>query len=152
MTFTNDDAIKCLNGLIETCRDGQQGFESAAESVKEPRYKDLFRRNSQQRARFVTELQGEVARLGGKPETSGTAAGALHRGWIGLKTALSTHDEKAVLSECERGEDHAVKEYRDAAEKPLPEPSRAIVRRQSSEVRLAHDTMRDLRNVEKNAT
>ncbi|HTE05657.1 MAG TPA: PA2169 family four-helix-bundle protein [Planctomycetota bacterium] len=151
MSFTNDDAIKCLNDLIETCRDGQRGFESAAEAVKEPRYKDLFRRNSLQRARFVTELQGEVSRLGGKAESEGTTAGALHRGWINLKTALSSRDEKAVLAECERGEDHAVKVYGEAVEQPLPEPARAIVRRQYSEVRLAHDTMRDLRNLEKHA-
>jgi len=152
MTYTNDDAIKCLNGLIETCKDAQQGFESAAEAVKEPRYKDLFQRNSAQRARFSSELNGEVRRLGGNPEKSGSTAGALHRGWLNLKTALSTHDEKSVLVECERGEDHAVKSYREAAEQPLPESARAMVQRQSSEVRLAHDTMRNLRNMEQAAS
>jgi uncharacterized protein (TIGR02284 family) len=151
MTIDNDEAIDCLNDLIETCRDGQLGFESAAEAVGDPRYRELFRRNSMQRARFVNELQGEVRRLGAEPRADGTAAGALHRGWINLKTALTSKDEKAVLAECERGEDHAVETYRDAEQKELPEPARAIVHRQSSEVRLAHDSMRSLRNIEAEA-
>jgi len=151
MSNPDKDTISVLNKLIETCENGQKGFEAAAEGVKDVRYKDLFRRNSQQRARFVAELQAEVLRFGGKPEDSGTAAGALHRGWIGLRTALTSKDEKAVLSECERGEDHAVKEYRDAMGKPLPEPVRTLVARQASEVQAAHDTMRTLRDAEKAA-
>ena len=60
MTHTNDDAIKCLNGLIETCKDGQQGFESAVEAVKEPRYKDLFRRDESSADRGHEELEQVV--------------------------------------------------------------------------------------------
>jgi len=151
MSNPDKDTIKVLNDLIDVCEDGRKGFETAAESVKDVRYKDLFRRNSMQRARFVTELQEEVRHLGGKPDDSGTAAGALHRGWINLRTAITSKDEKAVLSECERGEDHAVKEYRDALGKPLPEPVRTLVARQASEVQAAHDTMRSLRDAEKAA-
>jgi uncharacterized protein (TIGR02284 family) len=145
MNIDTDKAIDCLNDLIETCRDGQMGFEAAAEAVKDARFKDLFRRNSMQRMRFVDELQGEVRRLGGEPRTAGSAAGAMHRGWMHLKTALTSMDEKAIMAECERGEDHAVAAYREAEQKELPEPARAIVHRQSSEVRLAHDAMRSLR-------
>ena len=151
MADPNNDTIETLNDLIHVCEDGQKGFQAAAEAVKDPRYKDLYRRNSAQRAAFVSELQSEVRRLGGKPDDSGTAAGAMHRGWINLRTALSGKDEKAVVSECERGEDHAVKAYRDATAQALLEPARSIVSRQSAEVLRAHDTMRALRNAEKAA-
>ena len=151
MQNPDKDSIKVLNDLIEVCEDGRKGFETAAESVKDVRYKDLFRRNSMQRARFVTELQEEVQRLGGKPDDSGSAAGTMHRGWINLRTAVTSKDEKAVLSECERGEDHAVKAYRDASGKPLPETSRVLVVRQAGEVQRAHDMMRALRDSEKSA-
>ena len=149
MTNPDKDAIKVLNDLIDVCEDGHKGFETAAESVKDVRYKDLFRRNGMQRARFVTELQDEVKRLGGKPDDSGTAAGALHRGWINLRTAVTSKDEKAMLSECERSEDHAVKTFREASAKPLPETVRVLVARQAGEVQHAHDTMRSLREAEK---
>ena len=149
MPNPDKDTIKVLNDLIDVCEDGHKGFETAAESVKDVRYKDLFRRNSMQRARFVSELQDEVKRLGGKPDESGTTAGALHRGWINLRTAVTSKDEKAVLAECERGEDHAVKAFREASAKPLPETARILVARQAGEVQHAHDTMRSLRDAEK---
>jgi uncharacterized protein (TIGR02284 family) len=38
----NEDVISTLNGLIETCKDGQEGFQSAAEGVKNSQYKQLF--------------------------------------------------------------------------------------------------------------
>src|SRR5262249_24440710 len=101
MADPNKEAISVLNPLVATS-------ETGADAVKDVRYKDLLRRNSEQRCRFVSELQAEVQRLGGKPEDRGTAAGAMHRGWIELRTAISSKDEKAVLAECERGEDHAV--------------------------------------------
>ena len=151
MADPNKEAISVLNTLIETCENGQKGFATAADAVKDVRYKDLLRRNSEQRGRFASELQTEVVRLGGKPQDSGTAAGAMHRGWIELRTAITSKDEKAVLSECERGEDHAVKAYRDALQKSLPESLRAIVARQSTEVQRAHDSMRSLRDAEKAA-
>ena len=149
MADPNKEAISVLNTLIETCENGQKGFATAADAVKDVRYKDLLRRNSEQRGRFASELQSEVLSLGGKPAESGSTAGALHRGWIELRTAITSKDEKAVLSECERGEDHAVKAYRDALQKPLPENLRMIVSRQATEVQRAHDSMRSLRDAEK---
>ncbi len=73
----------------------------------------------------------------------------MHRGWMNLRTAITSNDEKAVLEECERGEDHAVKAYREATSKLLPEPSRTIVDRQAGDVLRAHDTMRSMRDIEK---
>ena len=38
---------------------------------------------------------------------SGSVAGALHRGWVDVKSMVTGKDEEAVLNEAERGEDHA---------------------------------------------
>ncbi|PYI70057.1 MAG: aldehyde dehydrogenase, partial [Verrucomicrobia bacterium] len=79
-----------LNNLIETLKDGQEGFKQAAESVRNPALKALFSDYSQQRSRFATELQSEGRRHGEtEPETSSSATGALHRGWINLKSAIT---------------------------------------------------------------
>ena len=32
-TINNDDVISTLNGLIEICKDGQDGFKDAAEGI-----------------------------------------------------------------------------------------------------------------------
>ena len=53
-----------LNNLIETLKDGQEGFKQAAEGVSNPNLKSLFRDYSQQRSRFATALQTEARRHG----------------------------------------------------------------------------------------
>jgi uncharacterized protein (TIGR02284 family) len=141
----NDNVISVLNNLIETCKDGQNGFQTAAEGVKRSDFKSLFYQYSQQRAQFAGELQNEVRRLGGDPEKTGSVAATLHRGWINMKSAVTGEDENAVLAECERGEDSAVSNYKDAlADANLPADVRAIVERQYAGVQEAHDRIRNL--------
>ena len=141
----NDQVIATLNELIETCRDGQEGFRTAAEGVTRSELKTLFHDIARQRALFVGELQTEVRRLGGDPEKAGSVAATLHRGWINIKSAVTGEDETAVLAECERGEDSAVSNYKDAlADVNLPADVRAIVERQYAQVQEAHDRVRNL--------
>jgi uncharacterized protein (TIGR02284 family) len=68
----------------------------------------------------------------------------LHRGWINIKSAVTGEDEGAVISECERGEDSAVKSYEDALKNNLPADVQMIVKRQFSQVKEAHDHFRSL--------
>src|SRR5687768_6697741 len=119
-TASNDDVISTLNGLIETCKDGQDGFKEAAEGVERSDLKSLFYEFSQQRAQFAGELQSLVQTLGGDPENSGSVAAAIHRGWINIKSAVTGKDDGAILNECERGEDSAKDTYKEALKQPLP--------------------------------
>jgi uncharacterized protein (TIGR02284 family) len=141
---SNDEVISTLNDLIETCRDGQNGFKAAAEGVRDSELKSLFYTYSQQRAQFVGQLQDEVRRLGGDPENTGSVAASLHRGWIDIKSAVTGGDDASIINECERGEDSAVKTYGDALGKDLPAGVRPVVERQFAAVREAHDQVRAL--------
>ncbi|MGN6657707.1 MAG: ferritin-like domain-containing protein, partial [Achromobacter mucicolens] len=76
-----DHVIKVLNNLIETSKNGEKGFASAAEDAKAPELQELFRNRSRDCAAGAAELQAIVAQMGGEPEDSGTVAGAMHRGW-----------------------------------------------------------------------
>src|SRR3982751_6516084 len=87
--FDNDSVISTLNGLIETCKDGQNGFKEAAEGVERSDLKSLFYEFAQQRAQFAGELQSLVTSLGGDPENSGSTLAALHRGWINIKSVVT---------------------------------------------------------------
>lgn len=146
MKTQTDRTIDVINGLIETCEDGQHGFSVAAKDVKDADLRMLFERYSAQRAAFVQELRSLVRQLGGEAEDHGSAPGKLHRGWINLKAALSSHEAHAVLAECERGEDAAVKAYREALESLDDAVAREVVMRQYTQVQAAHDTVRDLRD------
>jgi uncharacterized protein (TIGR02284 family) len=147
MSTTTSSIASVLNSLIETCKDGQNGFRDAAENVGNSDLKALFSEYSMQRQQFVTELQSLTASLGESAEDSGSVAGALHRGWIDLKAALTSREDHAILAECERGEDSAVSEYRDALEHDdLPANIRDVIQRQYVSVQAAHDRVRDLRD------
>jgi len=141
----NDNVISTLNNLIETCKDGQNGFQTAAEGVKRSDLKSLFAEYALQRSKFAGELQTEVTRLGGDPENTGSVAATLHRGWINIKSAVTGADENAVIAECERGEDSAVSNYQDALnDQNLPADIRSIVERQYTQIKEAHDRVRAL--------
>ncbi len=145
------EIISTINSLIETLKDGQEGFRQAAEAVQDPQLRSLFNEYSLQRSSFAGELQNEAISLGeDKPEDSSSTAGALHRTWINLKSAITSRDDHAILAECERGEDSALKEYRDAMEKEeLSSPIRDIVSRQFTAVKSAHDRIKQLRDATK---
>ncbi|MEP6848181.1 MAG: PA2169 family four-helix-bundle protein [Acidobacteriota bacterium] len=150
-TTPNDEVISTLNGLIQTCKDGQEGFKDAAENVKSPSLKALFFENSLERSRFVGELQELVRSLGGDPEKTGTLLAAVHRGWLDLKTAISSNDEAAVLNECERGEDSAKATYAAAIAKALPDQVLDLVKTQSKSINEAHDRIKALRDAANDA-
>lgn len=135
-----------LNGLIEICKDGQDGFRDASENVKHSDLKTVLSGYSLQRAKFAGELQQLVIGLGEEPETTSSIASAVHRGWINLKTAFTKGSDHAILAECERGEDHAVGAYRAAFADQLPANIRETVSRQSVAVQAAHDDIRDRRD------
>jgi uncharacterized protein (TIGR02284 family) len=149
---TNDDVISTLNNLIETCKDGQDGFQAAAEGVERSDLKSIFYEYSQQRAQFAGELQTLVRELGGDPENSGSTAAALHRGWINIKSAITGQDDAAILNECERGEDSAKSNYKDALESNLPANVAETIQRQYAAVQEAHDRVKGLRNSANAAT
>jgi uncharacterized protein (TIGR02284 family) len=83
---------------------------------------------------------------GGDPEDSGSVLGAVHRGWVSVKDALSVHSDRAVLEEAERGEDHALARYRKALKADLPEHVRALVQRQLAGAQANHDQVKMLRD------
>jgi uncharacterized protein (TIGR02284 family) len=144
------EVISTVNGLIETLKDGEKGFREAAEAVKDPQLKSLFQEYSQQRSRFANELQAQARNLGEpEPEKTSSAAGAMHRAWINLKSAVTSGDDKAILSECERGEDSAVQEFEEAMQNRLTTPIQDIVSRQFSEIKSAHDRVKQLRDAAK---
>lgn len=144
MAESTKQIISTLNQLIQTLKDGEEGFKQASEGVTDPEIKVLLLDYSEQRREFAHELQDQVASLGNEPQEAGSVLGALHRGWIDIKAAVSGQDEDAIIAECERGEDAAVETYTEALSQDLPSDLEAIIQRQYVDIKDAHDRIRAL--------
>ena len=135
-----------LNKLIKVSKDGEQGFNNAAENVENPTLKALFLEKAAGCKHAAQELQKHVAHQGETPEDGGSVMGAIHRGWLNVKSTLTGHDDHAVLAECERGEDVAKAAYSEALKHDLPADIRMVIQYQNEGVRKNHDEIRDLRD------
>lgn len=140
------DIVSTLNDLIETSRDGDEGFRTSAEHARDPQLKSLFENRAQSCTTAVRELQDVVRANGGEPADSSSIAGTLHRRWVDIKSVVTGRDDEAILNECERGEDVAKASYKKALEKDLPSDVRALVDRQYQGVLRNHDQIKELRN------
>ena len=140
-----DEVIDDLNGLIEICRDGQNGFAESFENLSNPTWKSFCMEQSRERAKFVGELQQQVQWLGGDPEDTGSATAAIHRAWINLKTAFGGGDS-TIIAACETGEDAAVKAYEKSLEKPLPANIRQVISQQYESIKASHDHVKAMRD------
>jgi uncharacterized protein (TIGR02284 family) len=113
--MASDNAIDELNQLIRINKDAEKGLTAAAENVKNSELETLFGGYAKQHAKFAVELQEEVERLHGNYSDSGTVGGALQRGWVDLKFAVSGNSAASLLASCENGERSAEVAYADAA-------------------------------------
>lgn len=135
-----------LNHLIETIKDGENGYAAAARDCSDASLKHTFMQHSRERRDFGVKLQRLVEGQGKIAEAEGTLGGVVHRGWINLKSTLTTRDNLAVLEECERGEEHALTQYMEAIEGQGLGSAAEVVKQQCSQVKKAHAEMVKLRD------
>ena len=141
--------LAVLNHLLETCRDGERGYRFAAQHATDPEVLEIFTTLAVQRVNFAEELAPHVRRLGGQANTSGTTAGAIHRGWMNLKDALSNQPDDMLLAEAERGERAAIDAYAGALDGMLPPTVTDIVERQHTTIRGAYARLLEIANARK---
>jgi uncharacterized protein (TIGR02284 family) len=137
-----------LRHLIETLRDGHQGFIELEKNLKDPEARKLFREETLVRAGFAAELENELHHFGVKDvKASDTStAGKIHRAWGELKARLGGGDH-ALLATAEQGEDEAKHAYEKAlASEDFPLPLRELLLRQQRHILSAHDRVKALRD------
>lgn len=133
--------------LVETLKDGRDGFTSAAErlrSSEQPELAATMQRFAEQRAQFAGEIVSMGHDYGDDVDESGSTAGALHRGWLKVKDAVTGDDADSVLGAAVSGEDHAVSEYEKALGKDITDGFRTVLQRQHASVVAARDEVKQL--------
>lgn len=136
-----------LETLTSTLQDSVNGYREAAEHAEESRFKDIFTKFAADRSTVAGELAAEISRRGGTPPENGSFLGKTHQAFLGLKSAVTGRDDKAIVNEVERGEDYLKEKFETAlkAEDLSPE-TRAVIERAYQSVRQGHDQMRDLKH------
>jgi uncharacterized protein (TIGR02284 family) len=76
-----DDVISTLNTLIVTSKDGEEGFRTCVDNVKNPTLRAFFIQKAECCRQGAVQLQEIVREMGGDPETGGSLSGAAHRFW-----------------------------------------------------------------------
>jgi uncharacterized protein (TIGR02284 family) len=147
MALTNRKAIAVLNELVATCKDGENGYRSAAIEAESKEIKALCDAHLQQRAQFAAELLDEIHRLDVAAERKGTLVARIHRGWINMKAVLTGRDTGSIIKECERGEHAATRDYEQALKKPLPPATLAVVEKQYAKIKEAYDRIQALKAI-----
>jgi uncharacterized protein (TIGR02284 family) len=145
------DDKKVAKELVETLKDGEHGFASAAEKLRESdrsEWASTLQTLSEQRAGFRREIVEMGHDYGDDVDESGSVAAAVHRGWIALKDALTGDDAGAVLGAAVTGEEHAVSEYDDALDKDLSDGFRQVVTKQRAAVVAARDEVKALQDLD----
>jgi uncharacterized protein (TIGR02284 family) len=146
MVDTSHD-IRTLNSLIASIIDSIDGYTESAKDADSGRFASIFNDRAAERRQVLTRLQAEVVRLGGNPEDDGTTAAAAHRGFINLKSAVTGRDDKAVINEVERGEDHLKSKFEEAlSDSDLSSQVKAVVQECFASVRQGHDQMSALKH------
>lgn len=150
---SNEKVIGILNDLIRINHDRVEGYKKAIDELKneDGDLKTLFSRYIQESNQYASELTTEVSRLGGDPADGTTNSGKIYRVWMDLKAAISGDDRKAVLENCEFGEDAAQKAYDMAlnSDVELESTLRDLIVRQKAQLKTGHDEVKRLRDMHK---
>lgn len=146
MADTSHD-IRTLNGLIATTIDSVDGYTEAAKDSENSRFTQKFTARAQERRQVASSLQAVVSRLGGNPEDDGTVLAGAHRVFLDLKAAVTGRDDKAIVDEVERGEDHIKAKFEDALKDgDLSTETKTAIESAWTSVKSGHDEMRDLKH------
>lgn len=143
----HDHDISTLNGLIETTLDSVDGYTEAAKDAENARFVGLFNDRAGERRQVATALQQQVRALGGTPDDDGTVLAGAHRIFLNLKAAVTGRDDKAIVNEVERGEDHIKAKFEKAlADTDLTPATKQVIQDGYTSVKQGHDQMRDIKH------
>lgn len=144
----DDKTLSTVQDLIQINVDSAKGLNDAAAAVVDMSVANTFKELSGERKHQAEELRSVIQQSGQKPQEGGSLAGAAHRAWLDLRSALGG-GVAAVLEEAERGEDRIKEEYAQAVSKLSETPAAGLVKRHAAAVKQGHDRIRALRDAHK---
>ena len=144
MTKGNTDV---LQDLVQIARDSKSFYESAAKEVDDTNLKLDFQRMAEIKGELIAQLSSQISSRGEVPETSGTFAGGLRKGYgemlahmRGKKGAAKTY-----TAQLEETEDRLLKHFEQALRDVQSPQIRDVLNAQLPKLRQCHDEMKRLK-------
>ena len=148
-TNLNEETILKLKELTQINIDSRDGLLEAVEHTDNQSIAAAFRDLAARRNEQASELS-ELVAANGDVKPGGSIAAAVHRTWIDLRGVLG-QGTRAMLEEAERGEDYIKGKYEEILKESAGSAVTDILNRQYASVKAAHDSIRDLRDMCKDA-
>ena len=145
--MNNNEVISILNGLVETCKRGEEVFHSAAENIRNSEFRRLFNIFAQQRTQFISELHAEIHRLGGDVGTVPAPSATTSEKTVPFSRpsgSSEVRDEASIIAMCQHEEEAAVNDYQEALKADVPLDVQYVVKRQYMDIKDAYDRIRIL--------
>lgn len=146
----NEQLIEVLNDLVKINNDRIAGYERA---IKEARdldvdLKAMFEGMIRETQQYRSELQSKVTSLGGEVTTDTTLSGKIYRAWMDVKATFTGSDRKAILENCEFGEDAWRRAYESAlaSDAEMDADTRQLITEQYNAQKNAHDLIKKYRD------
>lgn len=154
ISTTEKNYAGVLNDLLRINHDRIEGYKRAIDELDEGSWdlKAIFLRMISQSESFSMQLTAAISQLGEDAAKGTTLSGKIYRAWMDVKAGFSSNDRKSVLETCEGGEDAAQRAYKDAMDEDLTSELFDMIQSQQSDLKMAHDEIRALRDAAKAAS
>ena len=150
MQTTNEGLVEVLNDLVKINNDRIAGYERAISESKDldVDLKAVFEGMGRESEQYKSELVSLIQSLGGEVTTDTTLSGKVYRAWMDVKATFTGASRKAILENCEFGEDAWRRAYEAAlsSDAEMSPEVRQLITRQYNSEKSSHDMIKTYRD------
>lgn len=146
----NTKSVEALNTLLEINLARTKAYKAAYAKTEDYELQALFTRLHNNSEKCTAKLASELKLLGGTPTETADASGRFHSALMDIRAAIIGKNQRAILQQCEYGEDIVVATYRNVLQEQAQHLGRSqfrVVKTQSDSIQQSHEEIKVLRNI-----
>ncbi len=150
MQMNNEGLVEVLNDLVKINNDRIAGYDRAISESKDldVDLKAVFEGMGRESEQYKSELVSLIQSLGGEVTTDTTLSGKVYRAWMDVKATFTGASRKAILENCEFGEDAWRRAYEAAlsSDVEMSAEVRQLITGQYNSEKGSHDMIKTYRD------
>lgn len=150
MQAQTEALLEVLNDLVKINNDRIAGYERAISESQDldVDLKTIFEGMIKESEGYKSELVSQIQSLGGEVATDTTLSGKVYRAWMDVKATFTGSSRKAILENCEFGEDAWRRSYEAAlsSDAEMSADVRQLITGQYNSEKSSHDLIKKYRD------